>query len=38
LGLNGVWMGIVIANVVAVSITFSWGKYTVEHVINSDSP
>jgi putative MATE family efflux protein len=38
LGLNGVWMGIVIANAAAVSVTFSWGKYTVEHVINSGSP
>ncbi len=36
LGLNGVWMGIVIANVTAVSVTFSWGKYTVEHVIDSE--
>lgn len=37
LGLKGVWMGIVIANGLAVSVTFSWGKYTVEHVINSAS-
>jgi putative MATE family efflux protein len=37
-GLNGVWTGIVIANVAAVSVTFSWGKYTVEHVIDSVSP
>ncbi|MGD9347425.1 MAG: MATE family efflux transporter [Candidatus Aminicenantes bacterium] len=35
LGLNGVWIGIVTANLIAVSITFSWGKYTVEHVIDS---
>ncbi len=34
-GLNGVWTGIVIANVTAVSVTFIWGKYTVEHVIDS---
>jgi Na+-driven multidrug efflux pump len=38
LGLSGVWMGIVIANLVAVSVTFYWGKYTVEHVIDSVSP
>jgi putative MATE family efflux protein len=38
LGLNGVWIGIVIGNVAAVTITFSWGKYTVEHVIDSVSP
>jgi putative MATE family efflux protein len=36
LGLNGVWMGIVIANVTAVVVTFSWGKYTVEHVLDSN--
>lgn len=36
LGLKGVWMGIVIANVAAVSVTFYWGKYTVEHVIDSE--
>jgi Na+-driven multidrug efflux pump len=36
LGLNGVWVGIVIANVVAVVVTFYWGKYTVAHVIDSD--
>ena len=35
-GLNGVWTGIVIANVIAVSITFYWGKYTVEHVIDAE--
>jgi putative MATE family efflux protein len=34
-GLNGVWTGIVAANLLAVSVTFSWGKYTVEHVIDS---
>lgn len=33
LGLIGVWMGIVTGNVVAVAITFYWGRYTVEHVI-----
>jgi len=36
LGLNGVWMGIVIANVAAVSVTFYWGKHTVEHVIDAE--
>ncbi len=36
LGLNGVWMGIVIANVAAVAVTFYWGNYTVEHVIDSN--
>lgn len=35
-GLNGVWTGIVIANILAVSITFYWGKYTVEHVIDAE--
>lgn len=33
LGLKGVWMGIVVGNILAVLITFIWGKYTVEHVI-----
>ncbi|MFO7980123.1 MAG: MATE family efflux transporter [Candidatus Aminicenantes bacterium] len=33
LGLIGVWWGIVIGNLAAVMVTFSWGKYTVEHVI-----
>lgn len=37
-GLNGVWTGIVIANLIAVSVTFSWGKYTVEHAIDAGSP
>ncbi|MBN2199562.1 MAG: MATE family efflux transporter, partial [Candidatus Aminicenantes bacterium] len=36
LGLNGVWLGIVIANVAAVSVTFYWGKHTVEHVIDAE--
>jgi len=36
LGLNGVWMGIVIGNVAAVALTFYWGTYTVEHVIDAD--
>jgi Na+-driven multidrug efflux pump len=35
-GLNGVWTGIVAANVLAVTITFSWGRYTVEHVIDAE--
>jgi len=38
LGLNGVWTGIVIGNVTAVAVTFSWGKYTVEHALDSGSP
>lgn len=33
LGLKGVWMGIVVGNILAVLITFIWGKYTVEDVI-----
>jgi putative MATE family efflux protein len=36
-GLNGVWTGIVVANLLAVTVTFSWGKYTVEHVIDAAS-
>ena len=36
-GLNGVWTGIVAANLLAVTVTFSWGKYTVEHVIDAAS-
>ena len=35
-GLNGVWIGIVIANMIAVSVTFFWGRYTVEHVIDTE--
>lgn len=38
LGLNGVWMGIVIGNLAAVAVTFCWGKYKVEHVIDSNRP
>jgi putative MATE family efflux protein len=34
-GLNGVWTGIVTANLLAVAVTFTWGKYTVEHVIEA---
>jgi len=36
-GLPGVWMGIVIGNVSAVTVTFTWGKHTVEHVLDSKS-
>jgi Na+-driven multidrug efflux pump len=34
-GLNGVWTGIVAANLIAITVTFPWGKYTVEHVIDA---
>jgi putative MATE family efflux protein len=34
LGLIGIWMGIVIGNVAAVLVTFTWGKYTVDHILD----
>jgi putative MATE family efflux protein len=34
LGINGVWWGIVAGNVAAVFVTFTWGKYTVEHILD----
>jgi putative MATE family efflux protein len=37
-GLNGIWTGIVVANLLAVTVSFSWGRYTVEHVIDAASP
>jgi len=33
LGLIGVWIGILAGNIIAVSVTFLWGKYTVNHII-----
>ncbi len=33
MGLIGVWIGIIAGNIIAVSVTFLWGKYTVNHII-----
>ncbi len=33
LGLMGIWMGIIAGNIIAVSLTYLWGKYTVDHII-----
>ena len=34
LGLNGVWLGIVLGNVIAAGISFSWGRITVNQLKN----
>ena len=33
MGLTGVWLGIITGNVIAVTITFLWGRHTVNHII-----
>ncbi len=34
MGLIGVWLGIVIGNLLAVVVTFSWGQYTVNTILD----
>ena len=33
LGLTGVWIGIVLGNVLAVIVTFTWGRFTIARVL-----
>lgn len=33
MGLIGVWIGIIAGNIIAVSLTFIWGRYTVNHIL-----
>ncbi len=33
MGLTGIWIGLISGNIIAVNITFLWGKYTVNHII-----
>ncbi|MFO7891233.1 MAG: MATE family efflux transporter [bacterium] len=33
MGLIGIWIGLIAANIIAVIITFLWGMYTVNHII-----